>query len=173
MTVNNPGKIFEAQFKKCAPEYCLVYRIPDPPQAFLDGLRFSIKNPFDYILWDSKKKHLFALELKSVQDSYITFERYEDAKGTIHWHQIEGLTKWGSYDGIIAGLVIEFRKIETTIFLPIDEFNRMVSLVEKRSFNFSDLSKYNVKYKVIPQELMRTKYKYDIENFLNSFKENK
>lgn len=165
----NPGKNFEAQFKKYTPDYCLIYRIPDPPQAFLEGLRFSIKNPFDYILWDSKRKHLFALELKSVQDSYITFERYENAKGTIHWHQIEGLTKWGSYDGIIAGFVIEFRKIETTIFLPIDEFNRLITFVDKRSFNYSDLEKYNVHYKVISQNLIRSNYKYGIDEFLNSF----
>lgn len=165
----NIGKIFEAQVQKSVPDYALLYRVPDSPQSFGGGnLRFSRKSPFDYLLWDSHKHILYALELKTVAGKTISFERTkEDKGGEIHYHQIEGLNKWNEYDGIICGIIIEFRAIEKTVFIDIDEMNRLMSIIPKKSFSFCDLDTYEIIYSVIGQKKARTKYTYDIDGFLN------
>ena len=115
--MKNIGKIFEEQLKKSAPTYSLLYRLPDSAQSFGGSnlLRFSNKNPFDFLLWDSVGHILFALEAKTVAGKSISFERTKDEQGEIHIHQIDGLNDWQKYDGIIAGFIIEFRTLEKTI----------------------------------------------------------
>lgn len=164
------GKDFELQIKKSAPPYSLLYRLPDAAQSFGGGnLRFSRKNPFDFLLWDSKTHTLYALELKTVSGKSISFERNKDEHGLIHWHQICGLYDWSCYDGIIAGFIIEFRAIEKTIFIKIDEFKKMMSFIPKKSFTINDLEANSISYFVIPQHIARTKYTYDIDKLLTNF----
>ncbi len=166
---NNTGKRFEADFKKSVPSYALLYRLPDSAQAFggSNNLRFSSKTPFDYLMWDSKKHILYALELKTVAGKAISFERSKDENREIHWHQIEGLNKWNKYDGIICGFIIEFRKLETTIFLDISDFHKLIETIDKKSFSLDDLSKNNIPHIVISQNKKRTRSVYDIDAFLN------
>lgn len=165
----NQGKLFETQIKASVPEYALLYRLSDDAQSFSNGgnLRFSKKNPFDFLLWDSKRHILYALELKTVSGKSISFERNKNENKEIHYHQIKGLNDWNKYEGIVCGFVIEFRKIETTVFLDIDSFNVLISKTTKKSFNIDDLINSGLPYFVIPQRKMRTRYKYDVDMFLN------
>ena len=169
---NNTGKRFEADFKKSVPSYALLYRLPDSAQAFggSSNLRFSSKNPFDYLMWDSKKHILYALELKTVAGKAISFERSKDESREIHWHQIEGLNKWNKYDGIVCGFIIEFRKIEKTVFIDISDFNELMNTITKKSFNFDDLNNHKINYVVIGQDKVRTRYRYGVDEFLMSIK---
>ncbi|MCD8290011.1 MAG: hypothetical protein LUC91_00735 [Prevotella sp.] len=164
----NTGKIFEQSFKKSVPENVLLYRLPDAAQSFGNNnqLRFSRKNPFDYLMWDSTAHVLYALELKTVQRQSISFERNKDEHGEIHYHQICGLNEWDRYDGITCGFVIEFRDIATTIFIDIKQFNKLMDVVPKKSFRISDLEANDIEYVVIPQRKIRTRYAYDIDGFL-------
>ena len=167
----NVGKIFEDDFVKSLPDYVKSHRLRDSAQAFggSDTLRFSAKNPFDYILWDSRKHVLYALELKTVTGKSISFERSEkDKKRVIHYHQIKGLNDWNKYSGIICGFIIEFRDIPKTIFLDIDTFNALVKAINKSSFTIKDIVDCNLPYFVIPQEITRTRYKYYTECLLNN-----
>ena len=168
----SPGKLFEAQFAKSAPKYALVYRVPDSAQAFghSSKLRFSRKNSFDYLIWDSLRHRLFALELKTVAGKSISFERDQEDKGDIHWHQIKGLNGWNEYDGITCGFVIEFREMELTIFIDIEDFNKLTEFVAKKSFTFKDLDDYDIPYFVIPQWKPKVNYKYDVDKFLSEIK---
>lgn len=152
------------------PEYALFYRLPDSAQAFggSSKLRFSSKNPFDFLLWDSKRHILYALEAKTVAGKSISFERCEDDTGEIHLHQINGLNDWNKYDGVVCGFIIEFRKIEKTIFIEIGEFNKLIMQTQKKSFNYYDLTEHNVQYLEIKQTKLRTRYTYDIDNFLSN-----
>lgn len=164
----NIGKIFEKQIKQSTPKYALMYRLADAASAFggdNEALRFSNKSPFDYILWDSNHFRLYSLELKTVQGKSISFERKKGEKGDIHFHQIKSLREWGSYAGITSGFIIEFRKIEKTVFLPIAEFDKLIEQVDKKSFNWDDLQKVN--YTVIKQKKQRTRYTYDMAGFLD------
>lgn len=169
--MKNVGKIFEKQFTKYFPDSCLVYKIPDSTASFNSSrLSYSIKNPFDYIVWDSERKKLLALELKTVAGRSVSFERMADQKikKNIHFHQIEGLLKWGSFDGITAGLVVEFRAYPKTVFIEIDDFLAMYEKINKDSFTYDDLHEYKVSYIEIPQKLLRSNYKYDIEFLLDN-----
>lgn len=164
------GKIFERNFEKSAPDYAKVYRIPDQPQSFnrTANLRFSRKNPFDYLIWDSKRRRLFALELKTVAGKSIAFEREEEHKTDgIHYHQILGLNDWNAYNGITCGFLIEFREMELTIFVDIEAFNRIMECVNKKSFNLKDLDDYDIPYLIIPQRKLKANYRYDIDKLLS------
>lgn len=165
-----PGKIFESNFEKSAPDYVKAYRIPDPPQSFnrTDNLRFSRKNPFDYFLWDSKHRLLYALELKTVSGKSINFERTEDERKSdgIHWHQAQGLKEYNQYDGLICGFVIEFRGEAKTVFLDINDYFELIKYVGKKSFCFKDLDDYDIPYVMIPQTIIRVNYRYNITPLL-------
>jgi recombination protein U len=166
----NQGKKFETNFSKSVPDYALLYRIADSAQSFGGGnLRFSNRNPFDYILFDSHKHILYALELKTIESGSIPFDRKpEDKNGKIHYHQIMGLNKWAKYDGIIAALIIEFRDIEKTIFIRIEDFNKLMDVIPKRSFRYDDLQKYNIQYTPIDQVKKKVNYKYFVDALLES-----
>lgn len=168
----NQGKIFEQQLRKSTPAYALLYRLPDPAQSFggSSKLRFSAKNPFDFLLWDSRKHILYALELKTVAGKSISFERSKGESGEIHFYQIDGLKKWNEYDGIVCGFIIEFRELSKTVFIEIEEFNRLLNVVSKKSFNYDDLEKNDISFTVISQTKARTRYTYDIDGFLTSMK---
>lgn len=167
---NKVGKNFEAQWGKSMPDYALLYRLPDSAQSFKksSNLRFSSKNPFDYLLWDSNRHILYALELKTVAQKSISFERDKEENREIHYHQIKGLNDWNKFDGIICGFIIEFRKFEKTIFLEINEFNKLINTITKKSFNLDDLDNCNIKYTIIGQTKARTRYTYKIDEFLKS-----
>ena len=171
----NVGKIFEHQWKLSVPNYALCLRLKDSTGAFGNGnLRFSSKNPFDYMMWNPDRRLLFALELKSVSGRSISFERTKDEKnGEIHFHQIQGLKEWDAFAGTICGFVIEFREIETTIFLPIYEFQILTEVIDKKSFTIEDLDEHDIRYMVIPQQKLIQNYKYDVDYFISFAKEYK
>ena len=170
----NVGKQFESDFKKSKPDNVLLYRLPDAAQSFggNTNLRFSNKNPFDYIMWDKISRTLYALELKSVKGKSVSFERTAEEKGEIHYHQIKGLKYWSEYD-VVSGLIIEFREIETTVFIEISELDKLLDRIPKKSFNFNDLDKNDVLYIVIPQTKKRTRYTYDIGFLIEKTKKEK
>ncbi len=168
VVIKGIGKIFEFQLSKSLPDYALLYRLSDPAQSFGGGnLRFSAKNPFDFLLWDSKRHILYALEAKTVSGKSITFERDKEDKGEIHIHQINGLNSWNKYDGITCGLLIEFRELEKTIFLDIEDMNKVMILLTKKSFTIKDLEEYKIPFFTIPQTKKRTRYTYDLDCFLS------
>lgn len=111
-----------------------VLRIPDAAQSFFksSNLRFSRKNPFDFLLWNPKTLTLYTLELKTVKGKSISFERTKEDHGEIHYHQIIGLENFEKIGECVCGFVIEFRELETTIFLPIVEFIKLVQLITKK-----------------------------------------
>lgn len=168
--MKNEGKRFEEDIKKSVPDYALLHRLPDPPQSFggSNNLRFSKKNPFDFILWDSKRCILYALEAKTVKGKSISFERTKDEHGEIHYHQIKGLLEWDNYNGTVCGFIIEFREIETTVFISIADFINLMNATDKKSFNFNDLQELNIPFISVPQNKKRTHYLYDIEHLLDN-----
>ena len=162
--MKNTGKQFEDDIKRSTPDGVLLYRLPDSAQSFGGGnkLRFSLKNPFDFLAWDSRKHVLYALEMKTVAGKSISFERDASQQGEIHYHQIDGLSAWNTYDGIICGFVIEFRGAETTVFIDIDSFKDLISRVDKKSISLRDIMELDIPYTIIPQRKLRTHYRYDL-----------
>ena len=163
------GKNFEIQWAKSAPDYALVHRLSDSAQSFgrSNNVRFSLKNPFDFFVWDSKHHKPYAFELKTVAGKSISFEREKEDKGEIHYHQIQGLNIWNKYDGMTCGFIIEFREMELTIFIDIESFNKLMESVGKKSFNIKDLDDYDIPYRVITQRKIKVNYRYDMDSFLS------
>ena len=174
--MKNMGKVFESQFKKSVPDYCLLIRLPDPPQSFTQrsDTRFSVKNPCDFIMFDTKSKTMFALELKTTKYKSMNFDRLDDEKSSsskmIHRHQILGLLNFSEYENVVAGFLFNFRdeenNIERTYFQDINMFMEMYNNIDKKSFNEIDLI-LNGAIK-IDSIKKRVNYVYDIEKFLDS-----
>lgn len=166
----NVGKKFEKNFSACVPKYVGLIRIPDPAQSFSNAsnLRFTRKNPYDFLMWNPRTYTLYALELKTVKAKSISFERTKEENGEIHLYQIEGLKKLSDVGNCVCGFIIEFREIEKTIFLNIDDFLKLSDAIDKKSFTISDLESNNIPFVVIEQHLMKTNSKYGVEDFLTA-----
>lgn len=174
----NVGKKFENNFKSSIPEDVMYYRLHDAPQSWSQnkGTRFSWQNPCDAFLFQNGT--LFTLELKTTKEKFYTFERKKDENKTakIHYHQIEGLREFAKYKGIIPGFILNYRikedtpdYTELTYFIHINDFDRMINEINKKSFTMLDLLKYNpIKIESIKK---RTNFKYEVGSFLNEIKE--
>lgn len=137
----NPGKIFEHEIKDSIPSNIFFYRIKDPAQGFSGGTttRFSLHNECDMFLY--KYPVLVALELKSTQNTSLTFSLNSNDKN-IKACQIKGLSNFSLYHGIRAGFLFNFRKTENTYFLEIDNFLLFLLNSTKKSINEDDVKKY-------------------------------
>lgn len=168
--MNNVGKIFEQQIRKSIPNHCLIIRLPDPPHSFTkrSDTRFAVKNPCDYVVFDSANKIFYCLELKTTQSKFMGFEDIdsdEEENKMIHKHQIRELLKFSKFDSVIAGFVLNFRdeknNTERTYFLNIEDFDNMRKKINKKSFNEMDLILSNaIKIK---GEKKRVNYVWDME----------
>lgn len=173
--MKNEGKIFEQSFQDSInKEDILVKRLNDNAASFGDGTntRFASTNECDYILFHSKYKILYCLELKSTLSS-LTYWR-EDFKGksfNIKKNQILGLEKFSKYDSTVCGLLINFRSTENnnTYFIHINDFLKYTKYLDKKSIGEKDVLKMNPI--MINSAKKRTRYTYDLEKFFKETKE--
>lgn len=158
----NKGKVFEQQFKACVPDYCLLIRINDPPQSFQKTARFSIPNPCDYLMFDTKRKLYLPIELKSTKLRSMPYSMIRE-------HQIESLTKFSQYKGVVPGFLLNYRDDDTHFercyFVRIDEFNTMAKNTNKKSFNEIDILQIADAIKIDGVKA-RTRWTWDIDGLL-------
>ena len=169
----NVGKIFEEQFKISVPNYCLLQRLNDSPQAFKQSnlTRFTRENPCDFFLFDSIAHILYCLELKTTKNKYMTFEDIdseEQQNKMIHKHQILSLLEFSKFDNVMSGFIFNFRdeihNMERTYFQDAESFNKMCKSINKSSFNEMDLILNGaIKINGIKK---RVKYTWNIDEFL-------
>ena len=157
----NEGKKFEQDFANSVDEnkYWL-YRFRDNAASFSGGTntRFTSSNICDYLLFHNDTRTLYLLEMKSTKSSSIPYTMIRD-------NQIKELTE-ASNNKLIAGFIFNYReKNNATYFMAIDDFNKMTDEINKKSFNIFDIEKYGA-FK-INSEKKRTRYKYDIDSFVN------
>ena len=164
------GKIFEKNFKNSFSENILVYRPPDQAQSFHKSseLRFSRKSPCDFIIYNGSR--LWTLELKTVADTSISFERNMDEKGDIHYYQIENLKNFARYKNVISGLIIDFRGSGHTYFLNINEWDHLINSINKKSFSENNLLELTHPM-LINKKKLKTNYRYDMDEFLTTTNE--
>lgn len=175
--MSNVGKVFENDFKKSVNSHHLLIRLNDPPQSFCGGnARFSIKNPCDYLLMDTKHRTLVCLELKTTKFKSISYEDVDKDDNTsrmIHKHQIYGLTKFSEYDSVEAGFLFNFRdeknSCERCYFMRVEDFNNMIKGSNKHSCNEIDiLTNGAIK---VHGDKKRTRYTWDIDSLLDTIAE--
>lgn len=98
----------------------------------------------------------------------INIEEKQPSK-MIHKHQILALLDYAKYNNVKVGFLFNFRSeesvTEVTYYQNICDFVRMISEINKKSFNEKDLLKYN------PIEITgkkkRVNYVWDIDKFLS------
>lgn len=169
------GKIFEEDIKKSIDEdRCLLIRLNDQPQSFERTAKFSLKNPCDFLLYDSLTRLFVPVELKSTKYRSMSFEdiKEENPKNAlIHKHQIEGLLKFSKYSGVESGFLLNFRTDEVgmqrTYFIRIQDFLNMCEKINKKSFNEIDLLTIGNAIKLNGNK-KRTRYKWCINELLDN-----
>ena len=157
----NEGKRIEQNWKSSVEELdnLWIYRLKDNAASFSGGsnTRFASHNMCDFIMFDDNSRTLYAIELKSTKSASVTLSMIRD-------NQIEELTK-ASKHNLVAGFLINFRNNSNdTYFIEMCDFNKMVSEVNKKSFNKKDLINYNAIY--VESTCKKVNYKYNIKKFI-------
>jgi recombination protein U len=114
------------------------------------------------------------MELKTTLGSLSYWkEEFEDKTKKqsfdIKRHQILGLRNASKYKNTICGFIINFRKVNKTFFLSINQFDEMIKGLNKKSFNLDDTIQAGAI--LIEQTIKRTHYKYNIDKFINDMAE--
>ena len=172
--MKNAGKKFEQLWKQSAEKQDLfILRLNDTDMSFNQNKelrsRFTLKSPCDFIMFYDG--HLFMLEMKSTHSKSISFQREPDDGGMIKLHQISSLSNAGLHDGVIAGLIINFRHekdgepySEDTHFWPIEAFNDYFVSNDRKSAKPIDIVQNGGI--IVKQEQKRKLYDYDVKKLL-------
>ena len=107
------------------------------------------------------------MELKSTKGTSINlWKEGLDPKKTynIKKHQIEALEEASTYKGCISGFIFNFRAVERTYFLHIEDFLEFTGQTEKKSINEKDI--VNSGGIIIKQKKKRVRFTYDIASFI-------
>lgn len=150
----NNGKQFEKNVKaSCVKQGILFERFIDGNKfggSSTDTVRFTPDSPCDGFLFN--KGNLCYLELKTAQTGNISFNQPPDIqpkgkpKPSIKAHQVKSLMDRSKYDGVSAGLLVEFSDRETKtklikggmFFIDIETFEMWTRYCGKKSMNVDD-----------------------------------
>ena len=174
MANSNSGKIFEDDFRSSVDkDRCLLLRLNDQPQSFAKTAKFSLKPPCDFVLYDGLTKLFIPIELKTTKYRSISYEDINEENpnnAMIHKHQLEKLLEFSKYDGVKAGLLLNFRTEETnlqrTYYIAIRDFLNMCKKINKKSVNEIDLISIGRAIKVNGVK-KRSRYLWDINGLLD------
>jgi recombination protein U len=176
-----PGKQFEDDWKKSVPPETFFERLKDSSASWQGGdqARFTPTNMCDHFMYD-QNKNFYLIELKSTKAKSVP---YGDALKVINGSKEKGL-KCGNFKAnqikglfrasgtnrlIVAGFVINFRELNETYYIPIDEFMHYILDNEKKKsipIKFFQENCYQV-----PQEQKRIHWRYNIEEFQRQVEE--
>ena len=151
----NPGKAFEADLAKSAPEWLDFTRLIDAGGwGKADNLRFTPSNLCDFIVFSEKTHRLYKMELKSVKGISLPF-------GNINEKKLEKLCDSRSVSGlIIPCFVINYRKLEKTYIVKAELIKTFMDTSPRKSIPAEWARTAGA---VITQSLIRVRYRYDLE----------
>lgn len=152
MASNNIGKTFEQEFKECVPPDYYLYRLKDDTSGF-----YGVFNPCDYILFRSP--YLFLVELKTHKGKSIPIAK-------IRPNQIQGMEKATQYEGVYGGFLINFRELEETYYITVQDVIQFTQTEERKSIPVEWCRDHGVK---IGQKKKRVRYSYDLESWLSRY----
>ena len=165
----SPGKQFEKSFEISAnKDKIFFYRIKDNVSAFNpkcmecphSKIKFTVKNECDSFMYE---KILLPIEFKSTKSKSISL-----SDKIIRPQQIEKLTEWLKYEGVVPGFILNFRENNNqTYFLHIQDFNNYVgnpNRKNKSSIPISYCKEFGIEIK---NNILRTNYRYNVRNFID------
>ena len=150
----NPGKAFEQDFAKSAPEWLDFTRLIDAGGwGKADNLRFTPSNLCDFIAFSGKTHKLYKMELKSVAGISLPFSNINEKK-------LEKLCESGTASQlIIPCLVINYRKPGKTFLI---KAARVKTFMESSPRKSIPLEWSQLAGDVVVQSLIRVRYRYDL-----------
>lgn len=148
----NAGKQFENDFKKSMPKEVKYIRVKDDMGGYAGN-----KNFCDCILYI--KPYMFTLELKSHKGISVPF-------GAISKVQVDGLKEAGQYDGIVAGVVFNFRDVKKTYYVSGLKVAKYYYEAIRQSFPLVWCQDEGIE---IDSKLIITRSRYDLEKFISQF----
>lgn len=156
------GKQFEQDFKNSIPKHYWSYRFKDGTANWDNGdksnTRFQHKNICDTLIFVIQT--LFLLELKSTKSKSLPFSMIRD-------NQIKELDEASKFKGIVAGLVVNFRSVNETYFLPITGLKYYMDTLDSK---YIPLSIFRENCYQIHQVQLKVHFRYDIEMFVEKNK---
>ena len=175
MPNSNSGKIFEDDFRSSVDkDRCLLIRLNDQPQSYAKTAKFSLKPPCDFILYDSQTNLFVPIELKTTKYRSMSYEDINEENpnnAMIHKHQLEKLLEFSKYNGVKAGLLLNFRtddtKTQRSYYISIQNFLDMCKKIDKKSVNEIDLLTIGRAIKVNGLK-KRSRYTWNINELLDS-----
>lgn len=123
----NSGKVFEQEIKKSVPKDVFYYRLRDGTASFGDrsnpNIRFQASNAADCMVFH---KRLFLLELKTHTGKSLPLT-------AIRENQVKELSKASRFEGVTAGLLINFRDVGRTFFVNIVDIENFIKYEPRKS----------------------------------------
>jgi len=149
----NPGKDFEKDFVKSIPDRCDITRLKDGGGwSNATNMRFTSSNPCDFIVFsESGQDTIHKLELKSTLGKSLPF-------GNIKEHQLEELYQ-SSLKGVEALFIVNFRDVNETYRVSVQALRAFINQTDRKSVPLSWFRECTI---LIPQTLIRVRYKYDL-----------
>lgn len=151
--MNNDGKKFEQDFIKSLNKLYTGIRLKDAAGWSKDvKTRFTIKNMCDFIIFDGNV--LVLAELKSYKGRNFPLDGVRE-------YQFTQLMAYRDKLKTYPCVIINFRDYNTTYALHIEHIYTFIKAGERKSIPFHYAEKHGI---LIPQELKRTRYVYNIDN---------
>ena len=150
------GKVFEEEVKASIPPDVYVERYKDDTAGFS-----GVSNPADYRLY--KYPYTFLLELKTHKGKSIPLDKIRE-------NQIKGMYKAIQYKGIYGGFIINFRDLEETYYIPVQDIIAFINSKERKSIPVEWCRENSIR---IEQTKKRTRYTYNLSKWLGGYYESK
>ena len=148
------GKVFEEEIKASIPPDFYTERYKDDTAGFK-----GVANPADYRLY--KYPYTFLLELKTHKGKSLPIDKIKE-------NQIQGMYKAVQHKGIYAGFLINFRELEETYYIAVQDAVDFINSKERKSIPVEWCRENGVK---IEQQKKRVRYTYNLSSWLGGYYE--
>lgn len=106
-----------------------------------------------------RSPYLFLVELKTHKGKSIPIAK-------IRPNQIQGMEKATQYEGVYGGFLINFRELEETYYITVQDVIQFTQTEERKSIPVEWCRDHGVK---IGQKKKRVRYSYDLESWLSRY----
>lgn len=161
----NPGKKFEEDFQKSIDrEKIFLHRLKDGSTktgANGEMIRLKNKNLCDFILF--KDGQLVLVELKSFLGKSMPFTNIKssvDEQMTF----LYDLRKETEKDNVKAYLILNFRDLEETYAIDVNNFDEFYKMTGKKSITIDEVRQLG---KLLWQQKSRTRFKYEVSDLFS------
>ena len=149
----NAGKDFEQDIKASFSPECFVERYKDDTAGF-----HGVCNPADFRVY--RYPLTFLIECKSHKGKSLPLAKIREG-------QLKAMLKAVAHPGVYGGYIINFRDLEETYYLSAQNVKDFMELGKRKSIPVDFCRQCAIR---IPQELKRTRYRYDLESWLRGYK---